>query len=57
MAMPTNAMHATLAATVWLRSRLNGRIGSGTRRSQSPKTVSSTTDAASAPTTYAETHG
>src|SRR5829696_6627252 len=57
MAMPTNAMQATLAATVWLRSRWKGMIGSGTRRSQSPKSASNTTAAVSAPSTWKETMG
>ena len=51
IAAPTSAMHATLEATVWLRSRSKGRIGSGTRRSTSAKIESTTTEASRAPIT------
>jgi hypothetical protein len=57
IAAPTRAMHAMLEATVPLRSRSKGMIGSRTRRSIRPKTARKTTAPASAPTTGAEPHG
>ena len=51
IAIPTRPMQATLAETVRSRSRSNGRIGSGTRRSISAKSASSAVLAASAPST------
>jgi hypothetical protein len=57
IAAPTSAMQATLEATVWLRNRLNGRIGSGTPRSISAKAAIRTAAAASATITSGEPHG
>src|SRR5439155_1900723 len=57
IAAPTSAMQATLEATVWLRSRSNGRIGSGTRRSTNANTASRTAAADKAPTTSEEAQG
>src|SRR6266576_3136483 len=57
IAAPTSAMHATLEATVWLRSRSNGIIGSTTRRSISPKAAIRMAAARSAPTTAGEDGG
>jgi hypothetical protein len=57
IAAPTRAMHATLPATVSLRRRSNGRIGSGTRRSTRAKTARTTAAAASAVSTSGDPHG
>src|SRR5262249_51846732 len=57
MAAPTSAMQATLEATVWLRKRLKGRIGSGTPRSMKAKATDSTAAAVSALVTSGELHG
>jgi hypothetical protein len=52
IAIPTSAMHATLAATIGLRRIVNGRIGSRVRRSASANAARSTAARANAPSTW-----
>jgi hypothetical protein len=56
IAIPTSAMHATLAATIGLRSTSNGRIGSRARSSTRAKAANIAAAIANAPSTWPLVH-